>query len=62
MPRLNLISKDDFDLTGVFAVGVEERLQDVVDRQGDLGTEWADVVHYRDASPTMRSCGVVIIG
>ena len=45
MPRLDLVSKNDFNLVGVLAVGAEQRFQDVVDGKSDLRAEWADVVH-----------------
>ena len=47
MPRLDLVPEDDLDLPGVLAVRREERAQDVLDRERDLGREWADVVHCR---------------
>ncbi len=50
MPRLNLISEDNLDLPGVFTVVIEEGFQDIIDGQGDLSTERADIVHYTPRS------------
>lgn len=45
VPGLHMLPENDFDLSCVRASGCERRPQNLVDGNGDLGTEWAHVVH-----------------